>query len=58
MAILTDQAIARACDADHVRKSPWQRLTRRDSAVKLGQEPRLHAWTDRFDIWESAGEKR
>ncbi len=50
---LTWQAIGRACDADHVTKSNWQQMTRRDTAVGLGTVPTLHKWTDRFDLWEA-----
>lgn len=53
MAILTTQAVSRACDADHVRLSPWQRLTRRDSSVSLDRPPALHEWREPFDLWES-----
>lgn len=58
MTALTPQAIARACDADHVAKSPWQKLTRRDSSVSLNRPPGLHEWQEPFDLWQSVAARK
>lgn len=58
MTALTPQAIERACNADHVTLSGWQRITRRDSSVSLTRPPALHEWRESFELWSSVASRK
>lgn len=53
MPVLTDTAIAKACDADAARTMPFRRLTRAETTVKADRPPTLHAWQEPFDLWKA-----
>lgn len=51
---LTPDAIEEVCSADHVRRTPWLRMTRADCAVRAGTAAvDLHGRRGDFDLWES-----
>lgn len=52
---LTPDAIEEVCSADHVRQTPWLRMTRADCAVKAGEVAvDLHGYCEHLDLWEAA----